>query len=300
MSQTTEEVIRRPQARRATELPQDEVRHRPMTHEGMITPVVDDVTNEEGPTTSAEQADQPEHGGGGEEYAAPRTVATEGIYVECNTSFCRHMKDWFDATVGSQADACKERNTFVCRESVAFPSFDFHVSKSHAQPKAATEENGTEEATVGVKRSVEDGQELMNSCLEYARKPTEGVQDVLSFLQHFNLDLRRMKDDPSEDPLQRMMQLSLDYGIDAPVSFSLNYDVTAEGPAPFSLVITLNPEVREFVSARRSLEEDEVDDFYQYLLAHYALVDDENVTAQLADTDDESEFVRNELERVPI
>ncbi|KAL1477674.1 hypothetical protein MTO96_035565, partial [Rhipicephalus appendiculatus] len=74
MSQTTEEVVRRPMARRATEPPQDEVRHKPMAHEGMLTPVVDDATAEQDPT--AEQADQPEQGG--DEYAAPRTVATEG------------------------------------------------------------------------------------------------------------------------------------------------------------------------------------------------------------------------------
>ncbi|KAL1442270.1 hypothetical protein MTO96_046496, partial [Rhipicephalus appendiculatus] len=60
---------------------------------------------------------------------------TEGGQGECDTSMCRHMKDWFDATVGSQADKCKERNTFVCRESVAFPSFDSNVAK----PMAATE-----------------------------------------------------------------------------------------------------------------------------------------------------------------
>ncbi|KAH7931519.1 hypothetical protein HPB51_029824 [Rhipicephalus microplus] len=193
------------------------------------------------------------------------------------------MKDWFDERSVARRTRARSGTPSCAASPWPSPGFDFHVSK----PTAATGENATKEATVGVKRSVEDGQELINSCLEYARKPAEGVQDVLTFLQHFNLDLRRMKDDPSEDPLQRMMQLSLDYGIDAPVSFSLNYDVTAEGPAPFSLVITLNPEVREFVSARHSLEEDEVDDFYQYLLAHYALVDDENVTAQLADTDDE-------------
>lgn len=287
---TTEEVIQRPLARRATEPPQDVVRHRPMAHDGMIRPVVDDVTDEPAPTTSAEEADQPAQGGGGGDYAAPRAVATEGGNVECNTSLCRHMKDWFDATVGSQADACKERNTFLCHESVAFPNFDSIVVK----PVAATEANGTEEATVGVRRATSeaDGQELMNSCIEYAWNPGEGVQDVLSFLQHFNLDLRRMKDDPTEDPLQRMLQLSLDYGVDAPVSFSLKYDVTAEAPGPFTVEITLNPEVREFVNALHSLEEDEVDDFYQYLLAHYALVDDANVTEQLMDADEEiAEFV---------
>ncbi|KAL1466014.1 hypothetical protein MTO96_043005, partial [Rhipicephalus appendiculatus] len=56
--------------------------------------------------------------------------------------------------------------------------------------------------------------------------------------------------------------------------------------------ITLNPEMREFVNALHSLEEDDIDDFYQFLLAHYALVDDANVTEQLMDADEEiAEFV---------
>ncbi|XP_072140241.1 uncharacterized protein [Dermacentor andersoni] len=56
--------------------------------------------------------------------------------------------------------------------------------------------------------------------------------------------------------------------------------------------ITLNPEVKEFVDALHSLEGDDVYDFYQFLLAHYALVDDANVTEQLMDADEEiAQFV---------
>ncbi|XP_049523127.1 uncharacterized protein LOC125945423 [Dermacentor silvarum] len=180
----------------------------------------------------------------------------------------------------------KERNTFVCHASVAFPSFDSSPSK----PLANIERNGTDGTTFGEKhRSSEtDGLELMKSCLEYAWNPADGVHDVLSFLQHFNLDLRRMSEDPLEDPLQRMMQLSFDYGVDAPVSFSRKYDVTAGAPAPFTVEITLNPEVKEFANALHSLEEDDVDDFYQFLLAHYALVDDANLAEQLMDADQKS------------
>nr|XP_050032961.2 uncharacterized protein LOC126529400 [Dermacentor andersoni] len=171
-------------------------------------------------------------------YAAPRAAVTEGGEAACNTSLCRHMKDWFDATVGSQADPCKERNTFVCQASVAFPSFD----SSPAKHVATTEGNRTDDPTVGQKHATSeaDGQELITSCLKYARNPAEGVQDVLSFLEHFNLDLRRIVDDPTDDPVQRMMQLSLEYGVDAPVSFSRKYDVTAEASAPFTVQVRLS------------------------------------------------------------
>ncbi|KAH6936351.1 hypothetical protein HPB50_016332 [Hyalomma asiaticum] len=243
------------------------------------------------PTLARAWKDAKEGKGDGDAYyAAPHTAATEGGEVECNTSLCRHMKDWFDATVGSQADPCKERNTFVCHASVTFPSFDSHAA-THV---AGTGEHEIEDASIRQKRGTgaADRQELMKSCLDYAWNPAEGVQDVLSFLQHFNLDLRRMEDDPTEDPLRRMMQLSFDYGVDTPVSFSRKYDVIAEAPAPFTMQITLNPEVAEFVNTLHSLEEDDIDDFYQFFLAHYALVDDPNVTQQLIDADEEiAEFV---------
>ncbi|XP_065312360.2 uncharacterized protein [Dermacentor albipictus] len=270
------------------EAPQNKVRRRARPHVGMITPALDAETNEVEPVMSAGQVkQQQEQGAGGETYAAPRLATTEGGEAKCNTPLCRHMKDWFDVTVGSQADPCKERNTFVCHTSVAFPSFDLSPPKG----------NRPDDASFGKKRTTSDadGLELMKSCLEYAWNPADGVQDVLSFLQHFNLDLRRMADDPAEEPLHRMMQLSFDYGVGAPVSFSRKYDVTAEAPAPFALEITLNPEVKEFASALQSLEEDDVDDLYQFLLAHYALVDDANVTEQLMDADEQiAEFMNRQ------
>ncbi|XP_049523871.1 uncharacterized protein LOC125945680 [Dermacentor silvarum] len=288
---TTEEVVQRPLPRRATEAPEDEVRPTERPHVDTITPAVDAVTTEPVLATSAEQGDQQQEQGGGEMQAAPRAAVTEGGEAACNTSLCRHMKDWFDATVGSQADPCKERNTFVCHASVAFPSFDSNPDKHVAIIEANRTDDPTDDGQKHA-TSEEDGQELMKSCLKYAFNPAKGVQDVLSFLQHFNLDLRRMTDDLAEDPLQRMMQLSLEYGVDAPVSFSRKYDVTGEASAAFALEITLNPEVKEFVNALHSLEEDDVDDFYQFLLTHYALVDDANVTEQLMDADTEiAEFV---------
>ncbi|KAH6937591.1 hypothetical protein HPB50_001871 [Hyalomma asiaticum] len=280
---TTEEIVRRPFARRATEPPQDKVRRTPRTHVGMITPVVDHVTAEPVPSTSVEEMDQSTTGVDGDAYEAPRVAVTEGDEFECNTSACRHIKDWVDATVISQADPCKSWNGFVCQDSVTFPSFE----SDQAEHATTTVENGTEGTTAEQTSATgeEDNRELMKSCLHYAWNPAEGVQDVLSFLRYFNLDLRHMVDDPTEDPLKRMMQLSLEYGVDAPVSFSLKYDVTAD--APFSLEITLNTEVKEFVSARQSLYGDDIDDFYQFLLAHYALVYDANVTKQLIDADEE-------------
>ncbi|KAH7950305.1 hypothetical protein HPB49_022123 [Dermacentor silvarum] len=141
-----------------------------------------------------------------------------------------------------------------------------------------------------------DGDELMKSCVEYSRNPNEGVRDVLSFLSRFNLDLRHMADDPSEDPLQRMMELSFEYGVDAPVSFSRKYDVIGDPSAPFVVDITLNPEVNEFITSSRAMGQDDIEKFYRSFLHQYALVENNTITEQLVDSDDEiSEFV-NETE----
>ncbi|XP_050029642.1 uncharacterized protein [Dermacentor andersoni] len=134
----------------------------------------------------------------------------------------------------------------------------------------------------------------MKSCAEYSRSPNEGVLDVLSFLSRFNLDLRHMADDPSEDPLQRMVELSLEYGVDAPVAFSRKYDVIGDPSAPFVVDITLNPEVNEFIAASRAMGEDDIEEFYRSFLHQYALVNNNTITEQLMDSDDEiSEFVND-------
>ncbi|XP_075557501.1 uncharacterized protein LOC142589811 [Dermacentor variabilis] len=134
----------------------------------------------------------------------------------------------------------------------------------------------------------------MKSCAGYSRNPNEGVLDVLSFLSRFNLDLRHMADDPSEDPLQRMVELSLGYGVDAPVAFSRKYDVIGDPSAPFVVDITLNPEVNEFITASRTMGEDDIEEFYRSFLHQYALIKNNTITEQLMDSDDEiSEFVND-------
>ncbi|XP_077490888.1 uncharacterized protein LOC144101620 [Amblyomma americanum] len=113
-------------------------------------------------------------------------------------------------------------------------------------------------------------------------------------MSHFKLDLHRMTDDPKEDPLDRMIELSLDYGLDSPVSFSRKYNVTGEASAPFAFEITLNAEVKEFLSALQSLDEEDIEDFYQLLLSRYALLNDSDVAKHLMDADDEIADFLNE------
>ncbi|XP_077489155.1 uncharacterized protein LOC144099981 [Amblyomma americanum] len=206
--------------------------------------------------------------------------------VECATLLCKNLKDWLHKTVARQADPCKERNTFVCDPSVSFAGFSTPFAKRTVLAKAFGGDDITKKQQHTF--SGEDGERrLLKSCLEYAESPDEGVEDIAAFMSHFQLDLRHMVDDPAEDPLDRMMELSLDYGIDSPVSFSRKYNVTGEASAPFVFEITLNPEVKEFLNGVESLDDEEVEDLYDLLLARYALLNDSDVTKQLIDADDD-------------
>ncbi|KAK8772198.1 hypothetical protein V5799_024558, partial [Amblyomma americanum] len=209
--------------------------------------------------------------------------------VECATLLCKNLKDWLHKTVARQADPCKERNTFVCDPSVSFAGFSTPFAKRTVLAKAFGGDDITKKQQHTF--SGEDGERrLLKSCLEYAESPDEGVEDIAAFMSHFQLDLRHMVDDPAEDPLDRMMELSLDYGIDSPVSFSRKYNVTGEASAPFVFEITLNPEVKEFLNGVESLDDEEVEDLYDLLLARYALLNDSDVTKQLVDADDDNRW----------
>ncbi|KAH7943026.1 hypothetical protein HPB52_004009 [Rhipicephalus sanguineus] len=248
------------------------------------------ATTPEGPTTAPDQAelqeDDDDFGGRG------RNVADRSIRTECNNSLCRQLKDWFVNTVGRQADPCRKENTFVCDSSVTFPSFPANDTKHSADKNESSDDSANEHYKYGPIGA--DGDQLMKSCAEYARNPEEGVQDVLSFLSRFNLDIRHMVDDPTEDPLKRMMELSLEYGVDAPVAFSRKYDVIGEASAPFVIDVILNHEMNEFVAASRTMGEEDIEGFYQTFLRRYALVENTTIKEQLMDSDDEiSEFVND-------
>lgn len=234
----------------------------------------------------------------------PETAAAQGIHSsevpllpltntrgECSTPLCENLKDWFHKTVAIQADPCKERNTFVCDPSASFPGFNIPFAKRTAMARA----RGGDGVTKKQQRVSSGGggeEELLKSCLEYADNPHEGLEDIAAFMSHFKLGFNRIADDPKEDPLERMMELSLDYGIDSPVSFSRKYNVTGEASAPFVFEVALNHEVKEFFTAIEPLDEEDTEDFYQLLLSRYALLNDSDVMKQIIESDGEiSDFV---------
>ncbi|KAK8759350.1 hypothetical protein V5799_003018 [Amblyomma americanum] len=97
-----------------------------------------------------------------------------------------------------------------------------------------------------------------------------------------------MKEDTTNHPVAQMMELSLEYGIDALVAFSREYDVTGNVSTCFSLQIRLNQEVEQFFSVLQSLEEDATEELYSLVLTRYALVNDTGLTEELLEADEDS------------
>ncbi|KAH6942635.1 hypothetical protein HPB50_008750 [Hyalomma asiaticum] len=214
----------------------------------MTSPTAAGTTPERPATTSGQGAVQE-----GDFEAPLGKVSGKNVRAYCNNSVCRHLKEWFIETHSAVVHGS--------RESAHSNSYSYGPIRA-------------------------DGDDLMQSCVEYSKRPEAGMQDVLSFLSHFNLDIRHMADDPAEDPLKRMMELSLDYGVDAPVAFTRHYDVTGDASAPFVIDIALNPEMNEFISASRTMGEEDIEVFYRSFLKQYALVENNTIKEQLMDSDD--------------
>ncbi|XP_075559862.1 uncharacterized protein LOC142591420 [Dermacentor variabilis] len=126
---------------------------------------------------------------------------------------------------------------------------------------------------------------ISEACLRYAWNPEEGVEDILAFLSHIKLDLRNITEDTTEDPLERMIELSFEHGLDVLVSFSLDYNVTGDIYHAFVVQINASSELEEFFSSLGCLNEEAVDDFYQLLLRRYALVEDSEILQHLQEAD---------------
>lgn len=228
----------------------------------------------------------------GNVYMAPEVLAaaSDAASTRCTAPTCHTLKEWFVKLVEDQADPCEERHTFVCDASTAFPQFGGHPTKGMVSQGGDGDRNAAvRKASVGG----EGAGNLTRLCVQYARDPAAGVQDILSFLSHFNLDLRRIEDDAKEDPVSRMMELSLEYGVDWPVSFTRKYDATGKASGPFLLQIDLNPEVDEFLGALERMNPESVKAFYELCLSHYALLNDTVMSELLLKADFEIADILN-------
>ncbi|XP_075741778.1 uncharacterized protein LOC142792739 [Rhipicephalus microplus] len=227
-------------------------------------------------------------------YDAPLVVEAERTAAsECTSPQCGELKKWFEEVVVSQADPCRERNTFVCNASLILPGWDGMAGKTSSDqrmlPRTHSGTASAKEGATGAGRSKEAVglSELSELCLRYAWNPEEGVEDILMFLSQFKLDLRKITDDATEDLLERMMELSFGYGLNPVVSFSMQYSVTSVADHAVILQISTSSELEEFFWSLERMDEEAVEDFYRLVLTRYALVQDTDI-AQLLQENDEA------------
>ncbi|XP_065311478.1 uncharacterized protein [Dermacentor albipictus] len=223
-------------------------------------------------------------------YDSPLVIGANGT-MECDTPQCGKIKQWFEEAVVSQADPCRERNTFVCNASLMLPSWDATAGKKTLDELMMPASSFATTSGQGATNEYHSAKEknglsyISEACLRYAWNPEEGVEDVLAFLSHFKLDLRNIAEDTTEDPLGRMIELSFEYGLEVLVSFSLDYNVTSDIYNAFVVQINVSSELEEFFWSLGSLNEEAVDDFYQLLLRRYALVEDSEIVQHLQQAD---------------
>ncbi|KAH8037795.1 hypothetical protein HPB51_017295 [Rhipicephalus microplus] len=227
-------------------------------------------------------------------YDAPLVAEAERAAAsECTSPQCGELKKWFEEVVVSQADPCRERNTFVCNASLVLPSWDGMAEKTPSDqrmlPHMHSATASAKEVATGAGRSNEAVglSELSQLCLRYAWNPEEGVEDILMFLSQFKLDLRKITDDATEDLLERMMELSFGYGLHPVVSSSMQYSVTSIADHAFILQISTSSQLEEFFWSLERMDEEAVEDFYRLVLTRYALVQDTDI-AQLLQENDEA------------
>ncbi|KAK8757831.1 hypothetical protein V5799_004538 [Amblyomma americanum] len=72
-------------------------------------------------------------------------------------------------------------------------------------------------------------------CVRYGFKLNSSLADVKAFTGYFKLNLWQLREEPTEDVLARMLQLSLEYGLHPVVSFVRHFRYARDPSEPFEL-----------------------------------------------------------------
>ncbi|XP_077507989.1 uncharacterized protein LOC144119166 [Amblyomma americanum] len=90
-------------------------------------------------------------------------------------------------------------------------------------------------------------------CVRYGFKLNSSLADVKAFTGYFKLNLWQLREEPTEDVLARMLQLSLEYGLHPVVSFVRHFRYARDPSEPFELQIDISERAREFFQQWDSL-----------------------------------------------
>ncbi|KAH6932274.1 hypothetical protein HPB50_004147 [Hyalomma asiaticum] len=87
---------------------------------------------------------------------------------------------------------------------------------------------------------------MIHTCYMYSESLRDSLEVVQKTTQYFNLYYPNVVPDPNEDPIARMMQLSLEYGLHPIVSFVRRFRYTRDPSEPFDLQIDITERAKHY------------------------------------------------------
>ncbi|KAH7945549.1 hypothetical protein HPB49_012506 [Dermacentor silvarum] len=115
---------------------------------------------------------------------------------------------WVSVIFGATADSSHSTNDFV---------------KKHTRKPLV------EQANQAMRRAAHWGRNLYASCLNFSQRAEQELDVIREFMASLKLDLGDVSEDPHEDPLDRMLQLSLVYAFPVIISLAVETMVHVEG-----------------------------------------------------------------------
>ncbi|XP_077512819.1 uncharacterized protein LOC144124012 [Amblyomma americanum] len=167
----------------------------------------------------------------------------------CETSACQAQSRWLLSMMRNQVDPCWETNAFVCTRS-ALPSVQLarvmqagHKDGDHGASGHSRANHGVDRDKRAHRHRRRSDVDLHAACHSYVSRPEEGVDTVRQFAAQFNLDLGSMKDDLNEDPLDRVLNLSLHFGVHCILRAQRDFDIADEPSWPSVLRVVVAQEI---------------------------------------------------------
>ncbi|KAH7951497.1 hypothetical protein HPB52_009967 [Rhipicephalus sanguineus] len=144
----------------------------------------------------------------------------------CRSSDCFALETLLRSQLNRTADPCEDFYGYVCGygngQTASFISKNDVVKKRMTAPLL-------ERATRAMRRATRWGRNLHASCLKFSQVAEKELGNIRKFMASLKLELGDVPEDPLEDPVDRMVQLSLVYAVPVIVSLDVENLVHVEG-----------------------------------------------------------------------
>ncbi|XP_065289001.1 uncharacterized protein [Dermacentor albipictus] len=229
-----------------------------------VLPKIEDFEVSEKPTNKSSQPGEPEEGKRRLPYLvrfAKHPSANTFPWMEgCSTPACLAIRHRLLGAIEPFMNPCRNLNYFSCSVGERRSLVD--------QEEEAVDEGPGEAAVPGAERPVQfyraphrlvrgrgpriqaDGKSLksimIRTCYLYSETLRNSLDVLPNVTQYFNLNFPNVVFDPNEDPVERMLQLSLEYGLHPIVSFVRRFRYTRDPSEPFELQIDITERARHY------------------------------------------------------